>query len=955
MTITLNLSSYEYPDERIFIEFKGPPERYDDVLFNPVCTLWHEVDPGFYQNVFHILNWVDNLNGILDYCDDILLNMTRGTWPGYIGWYHVDGVSNDLILREKIMDPICTWWHEVYPEYCTWRHITSWEDIGYPYEQLSPGDQIDMTDEYGNVTWYFVDRVTLTINVTLGPDFREWMKIELKTLEFEEMYNALKHPNNTRWHEIYPHYCNVYQLIWWDPMNQTMENCNGVLDVCDYIFLENQTGGEILYCHVEDICYDLILNEKITDPTCTYWHELYPECCVYDYHIEDWEDTGEPFKLLSPSDHVTMSVTPTGYTDRYHVNDITLTLNLTILDWMGPAPPDPRIYLEFTGDYPDMYYPKIYPWDTEWLEVCPIFGEVYYITDWWDNCNGVLSFCDYLELYSPNLMQYLYCHIEEVAVDMIVEVVGPEPTEPWYIKSPYPDYAISGMPDFDQKQDGWFHPDAGWTWCGPTAVGDSIWWFDSEYESLYNPSPVPPPTISDSFGLVTNWGNPWDDHHPKNVGPLITNLAFLMDTDGIRTGLYHTGTFFWDMETGISQYLQQQGINPVGDCDGDGDVDGNDITIINNAMGTVPGAPGWNMAADVVINNIIDINDLNAALANVGQTGMFYEHTVEFPEFHWIEEEIYRCQDVVLLLEFWQDLGGGEWERWWYDPGGEGGHYVTCAGVNSTTFELLLSDPWTDAYEAGYVPGRNPVPCPTPHTSATHNDTQYVSHDAYLASLHPSPYGMPLWELIPYPWAAMGFDPSWHAFIRAAVVTSPIAHDVAVTDIHTVCCNDYSVQIDKTVVCHNQSTCINVTVTNQGSYSETTNVALWAQNVSTYKISATVPVSLLAGESKEVTFTFDSTGLPIAKYLIFANATSVVGETDTVDNTYSDGFINVAFQGDIDLTGHVFLYDLTIVGTAWDSYPGDTNWDANADIDGDCWVFLYDLTIVGTYWDEYAP
>jgi hypothetical protein len=163
------------------------------------------------------------------------------------------------------------------------------------------------------------------------------------------------------------------------------------------------------------------------------------------------------------------------------------------------------------------------------------------------------------------------------------------------------------------------------------------------------------------------------------------------------------------------------------------------------------------------------------------------------------------------------------------------------------------------------------------------------------------------------------------------------------------------VQIDKTVVCHNQSTCINVTVTNQGGSAENTNVALWAQNVSTYKISATVPVSLLAGESKEVTFTFDSTGLPIAKYLIFANATSVVGETDTVDNTYSDGFINVAFQGDIDLTGHVFLYDLTIVGTAWDTCPGDPKWDANADIDGDCWVFLYDLTIVGTYWDEYAP
>lgn len=54
---------------------------------------------------------------------------------------------------------------------------------------------------------------------------------------------------------------------------------------------------------------------------------------------------------------------------------------------------------------------------------------------------------------------------------------------------------------------------------------------------------------------------------------------------------------------------------------------------------------------------------------------------------------------------------------------------------------------------------------------------------------------------------------------------------------------------------------------------------------------------------------------------------------------------------DVDGDGDVDLYDLTIVGTAWDSSPSDYNWDADADLDCDLHVFLYDLTIIGSYWD----
>jgi hypothetical protein len=178
--------------------------------------------------------------------------------------------------------------------------------------------------------------------------------------------------------------------------------------------------------------------------------------------------------------------------------------------------------------------------------------------------------------------------------------------------------------------------------------------------------------------------------------------------------------------------------------------------------------------------------------------------------------------------------------------------------------------------------------------------------------------------------------------------------DVAVIDIYPVCCGDYGVQIDKTVVCKNWSTCINVTVTNQGAFTETTNVALWAESFSTYQVGTIIPVTLDPGETKEVTFLFNSAVLLKGNYTLFANATTVPSEIDTTDNTYIDGFMVVVHPGDIDGDGHTFLYDLTILGTAWDSRPGDDNWDPNADIDGDGHVFLYDLTVIGSHWDEYG-
>jgi len=120
-----------------------------------------------------------------------------------------------------------------------------------------------------------------------------------------------------------------------------------------------------------------------------------------------------------------------------------------------------------------------------------------------------------------------------------------------YWKEKWHDYALSGMPDFDQKQDEWGEDSSKWTYCGPMAAANSLWWFDSKFE---DPDSPPPPIISDSYPLVTNFGNSWDDHDPRNVISLTNKLAELMKTSTV------TGTQVNDLADGIEAYIAQQGL-----------------------------------------------------------------------------------------------------------------------------------------------------------------------------------------------------------------------------------------------------------------------------------------------------------------------------------------------------------------------------------------------------------
>ncbi len=522
---------------------------------------------------------------------------------------------------------------------------------------------------------------------------------------------------------------------------------------------------------------------------------------------------------------------------------------------------------------------------------------------------------------------------------------------PWYgfVKPSYLDYVSAGTPDFDQKQNPgtWSAPMAGWTWCGPVSVANSMWWLDSEYESIVNPFPVPPPVISDHYNLVTAYG-PWDDHDPKNLYPLVNTLGFLMDTDGKRTGIPHTGTFFTDMQAGISQYIAQQGLNPSGDADGNGIVDWNDTLMVSKAMGSTPGSPNWNMACDFNHDNTVNYIDAITLANNLGKVGQFYEHTVEFPAFSYIQNETYACEDVVLLLEFWQ-WNGVTWTRYdgtslGYDlPGGQGGHYVTVAGINSTTSELLISDPFFDAFEAGKVPGQSPFPH-LPHANTdVHNDTHFVSHDAYPATpsfLAPPPGYGPVWELPNY-LLVEGFDPSWHTFIRAAVVTS---HQTIVS-VKVESSKDSCTPMP--TVGKGYSTDINATIINEGLNTENFTVTVYANSTA---LGTRAVNNLAPGANVTVTVaTWNTTTWAYGDYFLAA-ATNASYPTFT-----SSLAVRVVIQGDVNGDGTVNILDSIQVSNAFLTTPGSPNWNPNADINCDNVVNILDSIIQSNNFLQHYP
>jgi hypothetical protein len=98
-----------------------------------------------------------------------------------------------------------------------------------------------------------------------------------------------------------------------------------------------------------------------------------------------------------------------------------------------------------------------------------------------------------------------------------------------------------------------------------------------------------------------------------------------------------------------------------------------------------------------------------------------------------------------------------------------------------------------------------------------------------------------------------------------------------------------NIKSSKTVVDQGYSMNINVTITNQGDYSETFNVTLYANTTEIGRQE----ITLASGSSISLTFSWDTTDFARGNYTIWAYAEPVPDETETANNTFTDGIITV--------------------------------------------------------------
>ena len=274
---------------------------------------------------------------------------------------------------------------------------------------------------------------------------------------------------------------------------------------------------------------------------------------------------------------------------------------------------------------------------------------------------------------------------------------------------PFDDFAPSGVPDFDQRQDEWGAPEPPpWTHDGPVAAANSLWWFDSKFE--YHGAT--PPAITDTYPLVRAYSDAWDDHDPQNVGNNGTGVGLVEDLAtrfGTDTGA--PGTLNTMLASGLELYLVEHDLRP-----------GYVIT------------------------------------------------QVDAPDFWWVAEEVERSEDVILLLGFWQwaDL---RWQRvgghYVTVPGvDKQGGFVAFSDPYWDRMETALpprefagQPQWTGRVGSDGDPLLGPsglLPAyahqPLPHTGVytLHNDAANVSHDVYAVVGTDSPGGT---------WGPMGYVP----------------------------------------------------------------------------------------------------------------------------------------------------------------------------------------------------
>jgi hypothetical protein len=151
-----------------------------------------------------------------------------------------------------------------------------------------------------------------------------------------------------------------------------------------------------------------------------------------------------------------------------------------------------------------------------------------------------------------------------------------------------------------------------------------------------------------------------------------------------------------------------------------------------------------------------------------------------------------------------------------------------------------------------------------------------------------------------------------------------VKHDVAVTN----------VTISTTETYVGNIVGITITLHNNGNVAENFTTTIFAN---TNNITGLQILNLLPSETRIVTYDWNTTGVPASNtpYTIKVQADVLPYETNTANNVFIDGSVKLKLVGDINGDGKVDINDLIAWDAAYNSHPGDPNWNPQADINGD--------------------
>jgi parallel beta-helix repeat protein len=194
-----------------------------------------------------------------------------------------------------------------------------------------------------------------------------------------------------------------------------------------------------------------------------------------------------------------------------------------------------------------------------------------------------------------------------------------------------------------------------------------------------------------------------------------------------------------------------------------------------------------------------------------------------------------------------------------------------------------------------------------------------------------------------------------HYFIYFEITLSThnISIQYAIADIATT-----NITLTKTIVGQGYTIRVNVTIQNQGDYEETFNVTIYANTTEIGKQTIT-----LANEtSATISFLWNTSGFVKGNYTIWAYASPIPGETDTLDNTrIADSEVKIGVPGDLNNDNKCNLLDLVKEAGKFGAEKGDPHsppapkYDPNYDFNDDNKINLLDLVIVARHFGTTDP